>query len=140
MLLDFEHNKNAGGWQISSTGIIAASLLDGALDVLLDARIENIRNKSLKMTKYMISLIENVLNKKEKDVEIVTPQDETRRGGHIAIKHKEARKINSDLINKGIIHDFRPPDVLRFTPSPLYNTYREIWVLINEIKDTLNKI
>jgi kynureninase len=134
MNLHFEQAKSAGGWQISSPSILGSAALDGALDVILDAGIDNIREKSLKMTSYMIYLVDELLSEEPYNFSIGTPREKERRGGHIALEHQEAYKVHEELLKKNVIHDFRPPNIIRLTPSPLYNTYSEIWKVISIIK------
>ncbi|MHA2309664.1 MAG: aminotransferase class V-fold PLP-dependent enzyme, partial [Candidatus Heimdallarchaeaceae archaeon] len=134
MNLHFEQAKNAGGWQISSPSILGSAALEGALDLILEAGIDEIRAKSLKMTSYMIFLVDELLSKEPYNFSIGTPREEERRGGHVALEHKEAYKIHEELLKKNVVHDFRPPNIVRITPSALYNTYSEIWEVISIIK------
>ncbi|MCG3216943.1 MAG: kynureninase [Candidatus Heimdallarchaeota archaeon] len=135
MNLHFEQAKNAGGWQISSPSILGSAALEGALDLILEAGIDEIREKSLKMTSYMIFLVDELLSKEPYIFSVGTPREEERRGGHVALEHKEAYKIHEELLKKNVVHDFRPPNIVRITPSALYNTYAEIWEVISIIKN-----
>lgn len=141
MLPDFEHTRSAGGWQISSPGILGASTMEGSLKVLLEAGIENIRKKSLRLTGFFLELFEAMLNKPEYRFSIATPTEEHRRGGHIALSHPtEARQINEALKARLIIPDFRAPDIIRIAPVALYNTYEEVWkVCITLVEIMKNK-
>ncbi|NPD88876.1 MAG: kynureninase [Asgard group archaeon] len=132
--LHFEQAKNAGGWQISSPSILGSAALEGALDLILEAGIDEIREKSLKMTSYMIFLVDELLSGEPYNFSIGTPREKERRGGHVALEHKEAYKIHEELLKKNVVHDFRPPNIVRITPSALYNTYTEIWEVISIIK------
>ncbi|MHA2358600.1 MAG: kynureninase, partial [Candidatus Heimdallarchaeaceae archaeon] len=134
MNLHFEQAQSAGGWQISSPSILGSAALEGALKVTLDAGIENIRKKSLKMTSYLIFLVDSLLSKEPYNFSIGTPREPERRGGHVALEHDEAFKIHEELLKKNVIHDFRPPNILRITPCALYNTYSEIWEIVSIIK------
>ena len=136
MNLNFEQSRNAGGWQISSPAILGSAALEGSLDLILNAGIEEIREKSLKMTSYLIFLIDNLLTEEPYNFKLATPRLPNQRGGHIALEHDKAESIHEQLLEYKIIHDFRPPNFLRFTPSPLSNSYEDIWKLV----DTLRKI
>ncbi len=139
MNLHFEQAKSAGGWQISSPSILGSAALEGALDVTLEAGIDNIREKSLKMTSYLIFLVDKVLSKEPYNFSIGTPREETRRGGHIALEHEDASKISEELMKNNVIHDFRPPNIIRITPCALNNTYEEIWNVVSIIKEIFDK-
>ena len=131
MSLTFEHSQNAGGWQISSPALLSAAPLEGSLKIILEAGIDAIRAKSLKMTSYLTSLVDHVLS--PFNFSIGTPREEARRGGHVAVEHEEALRISESLRARGVIPDFRPPNIIRIAPIPLYNTYHEIWQVVHHI-------
>jgi kynureninase len=135
MLLHFEHAHSAGGWQISSPSILSTAPLEGALSITLEAGIHNIRKKSLRMTSYFMFLVDELLS--EYGFTIGTPREYKRRGGHVALEHKEGFRINEALKHKNIIPDFRPPNIIRIAPIPLYNTYHEIWEIVQCLKEIL---
>ena len=138
MSINFDHQTNAGGWQISSPGILGSSTMDGSIRLLLEAGIENIRAKSLSLTSYLVYL----LNEKLPGVfRVVTPDQNRFRSGHISIVHpEESLRINEALKARGVIPDFRPPDIIRIAPIALYNTFEEVWILVQHLKEiTENK-
>jgi len=139
MSLDFEHSRNAGGWQISSPAILSSAPLEGSLRVTLEAGIEAIREKSLKMTSYLMYLVDQLLSMSPYDFSIETPREDERRGGHVAIEHDEGLRVGEALRSRGVISDFRPPNILRIAPIPLYNTYHEIWQMTQHLKDIIDK-
>ena len=139
MSLDFEHSRNAGGWQISSPAILSSAPLEGSLRVTLEAGIEAIREKSLKMTSYLMYLVDQLLSVSPYDFSIGTPREDERRGGHVAIEHDEGLRVGEALRSRGVIPDFRPPNILRIAPIPLYNTYHEIWQMTQHLKDIIDK-
>jgi kynureninase len=132
--IDFEHAKNAGGWQISSPAILSSAPVEGALDMILEAGMDAIREKSLRLTSYLIYLVDEMLGKAPYDFGIGTPRETERRGGHVAVEHKESMRISEALRKRGVITDFRPPNVIRIAPIPLYNTYDEIWQTARQLK------
>lgn len=132
--IDFEHAKNAGGWQISSPAILSSAPVEGALDMILEAGMDAIREKSLRLTSYLIYLVDEMLGKAPYDFGIGTPRETERRGGHVAVEHKESMRISEALRKRGVITDFRPPNVIRIAPIPLYNTYDEIWQTVRQLK------
>ncbi|MFO8236117.1 MAG: kynureninase [Bacteroidales bacterium] len=135
MSLNFDQEHAAGGWQISSPGILNSAPVEGSLDVINQAGIQNIRDKSKTMTSYLTFLINEILTKKPYNYKLLTPENSEQRGGHIALTHpEEAFRINEALKNRGVVPDFRPPEIIRIAPSPLYNTYNEIWEVVNHLK------
>ena len=140
MSLEFDHEHSAGGWQISSPGILGLAPLEGSLKILNEAGIEQIRAKSAKLTSYFIYLIDQILAKDPYNFHIGTPRDPDKRGGHIALKrYQEALRINEALKKRGIISDFRPPNIIRLAPAPLYNTFQEVWEVVYALKEIIDK-
>ena len=136
--LDFEHSKSAAGWQISSPAILSSAPIEGSLDIILEAGIDRIREKSLKMTSYLMFLIEETLSEEPYDFSIGTPREPERRGGHVAVEHKEARRVSEALKKRGVITDFRPPNVIRIAPIPLCNTFYEVWKVVQHLRGTID--
>jgi kynureninase len=136
--LDFEHSKSAAGWQISSPAILSSAPIEGSLDIILEAGIDRIREKSLKMTSYLMFLIEETLSEEPYDFSIGTPREPERRGGHVAVEHGEARRVSEALKKRGVITDFRPPNVIRIAPIPLCNTFYEVWKVVQHLKETID--
>lgn len=140
MSLDFEYARSAGGWQISSPAILSSVPLEGALRITLEAGIENIREKSLKMTSYLMYLLDECLSGEPYSFTVGTPREPHKRGGHVAVEHeKEAFKINEALKARGVVPDFRPPNIIRIAPIPLYNTYHEVWQVVQYLKEIIDK-
>jgi len=139
MSLKFEHSESAGGWQISSPPILSSASLEGSLKVFQEAGLKVIRAESIKMTSYLMSLVDDFLSGNGFNFSIGTPREETRRGGHVAVEHEEALRITEALLSRGVIPDFRPPNIIRIAPIPLYNTYNEIWQLTQHLKEIVEK-
>jgi kynureninase len=139
MSLNFEHARSAGGWQISSPAILSSAPLEGALNIILEAGIQEIRKKSLKMISYLMFLIEETLSEPPYNFTIGTPRESECRGGHVAVEHKESVRISEALRKRGVIPDFRPPNIIRIAPTPLYNTYQEIWNVVQHLKEIIDK-
>lgn len=139
MLLDFEHAKSAGGWQISSSNILCSAPIEGALKVTLEAGIDRIREKSIILTTYLIYLIDNLLTEDPYNFEVGTPRDSNRRTGHVAIEHPEAFRITKALKTRGVITDFRPPNIIRVAPVALYNTFFEVWQIVQFLQEIIEK-
>ncbi len=139
MSLDFDPAASAGGWQISSPGILGSGPIEGSLQLINEAGMASIRSKSQQMTEYLIYLIDQRLSAEPYRFKVVSPRDAGRRSGHIAItRDQEAFRINEALKSKGVVPDFRPPSLIRIAPSPLYNTYQEIWQVVQYLKEIID--
>ena len=139
MLLEFQHTKGAGGWQISSPGILGAASLQGCLNIFQEAGIQQIREKSIRLTSYLMYLVDHILPKDKYHLEIGTPGEPGRRSGHVALEGDENLwRIHQALKARGIIPDFRPPGLIRFAPIALYNKYHEVWQTIIHLKEIID--
>jgi kynureninase len=127
--------ESAGAWQIGTIPVFSAAPLFGALDVLEEAGIEAVREKSLALTEFLIDLVDEHLA--EHGVSVGTPRDPERRGGHVALEHPEGYRISEALRDRGVITDFRPPDVVRVCPSPLYTRYEDVFRVVEIIAEVL---
>jgi kynureninase len=137
--LDFDHARSAGGWQVSSPGILGAAAVEGALSVLGDYGIEAIRERSLRLTSYLMYLCGELLSGEPYSFRIITPAEDRRRGGHVAVSRDTgALEIKEALVGRGVITDFRPPDVIRIAPSPLYSTFHDVRNVVRHIRETVD--
>jgi kynureninase len=109
--------------------------IDGALSIIEEAGLERIRAKSIAMTEFLIHAVDEELG--EFGFTIGTPRDPGRRGGHVSLIHEKAQPICLALRARGVIPDFRKPDVIRFAPSPLYNTFAECWEVMEILKEVV---
>jgi len=137
--LDFEHARSAGGWQVSSPGMLGAAAVAGALEAVGEAGIERIREKSLRMTEYYMFLADELLAGPPYGFRIVTPRVPDRRGGHVELaRDEDALRIKEALALHGVIADFRPPDIIRFAPPSLYNTFEDVWMVVKQIREIID--
>lgn len=125
---EFEHQQDASGWQIGSPCILSMAPLEGALKIYNEAGIENIRRKSLHITNYMMYLIEKL---GPNGFVIGNSKDDSKRGGHVCLEHEEAYRISLALKARGVVPDFREPNVIRLTPTALYTSYEDVYNLVN---------
>ena len=123
MGLEFSPATGAGAWQIGTPPVLGAAALYGALAISREAGIEAIRAKSLDQTAYLMALVDGL---EGLGYAVGTPREAERRGGHVAVEHAEAVRIARALKARGIVPDFRPPNVIRLAPIPLYTTYAEL--------------
>src|SRR5699024_8692358 len=111
--------------------------LIGALDVFLEAGINNIRRKSLALTDYMIELIDHELN--GCGITICNPRNHDQRGGHVYVEHSEAARICKALKAQQVIPDFRTPSGIRLAPVALYNTYEDVYDCVQILKTIMEE-
>jgi kynureninase len=131
----FEPAATAAAWQLGTPHILSMAPLEGSLNIINEIGIDAIRKKSLELTGYMIALADRELARF--GFEIGTPRRDERRGGHVALKHANAIQINAALQAKGIVADFRFPDIIRLAPVALYTSFDEVRRVIDAIKSVM---
>ena len=122
----FVPTYGADGWQLSNPPILALAPLRVSLEIFRRAGMGRLREKSLRLTAYLEWLVQSQLG----DVlEVVTPSDPARRGSQLSIRvlggRERGRALFDDLVEHGIIGDWREPDVIRISPTPLYNQFAD---------------
>ena len=118
----------------SSPSVIALSALDGALDAFASVSMDDVREKSLALTDLFIELVEARL---PGAFTLVTPRDHARRGSQVALRHEDAYGIIQALIARGVIGDFRAPDVCRFGFTPLYLRFVDVYDAVTHLVEVL---
>jgi kynureninase len=121
MLTELFAANGVGAMQIGTPNILSMAPLVGTLPVILDAGIERIRSKSLALTEFLMELSDSVLS--VYGFSVVNPREPHRRGGHVSLAHAESARICRTMRAEGVIPDFRPPDIVRLCPSPLYTSF-----------------
>ncbi len=130
--------KDVSAWQIGTINMFSAAPLEGSIRIMREAGIERIREKSLKITGYLMYLIDEMLGKAPYNYAIATPREAERRGGHVGVAHREGWRINQALIARGVIPDFRPPNIMRLAPIPLYTSYLDVWKVAQHLKGVID--
>lgn len=135
MATGFDAAPDAGAWQISTIQTLSAAPLQGSLAIFAEAGIGAVREKSLLLTRYLIDLVEQTgLTAAPYNYAIGTPLEDARRGGHVAIEHAESPQIAKALKARGVVPDFRPPNVIRLAPIALYTSYSDVWQLVQHLR------
>lgn len=136
---EFTPAEDAGSMQISTLPILSSAPLFSSLNMINEIGIKKIREESLKRTSYLAYLMADKLNTETVNYTIVTPEEDSRRGGHIAVKfEREAYRISKTLKEEGVIVDFREPDTIRFAPSPLYISFEDLYNTVEILADIIN--
>ena len=125
LLPDFVPVSTAEGWQLSNPPILAMAPLVSSLEIFDEAGMPALREKSVRLTGYLEGLLSRIGSER---VEIITPLEPERRGCQISIRVRaDGQAYQEQLVEAGIVCDFREPDIIRVAPTPLYNTFHEAW-------------
>jgi kynureninase len=129
MSKDFIPAKGASGWQLSNAPVFAMAVHRASLELFDEAGIDNLTDKSKKLTGYLEFIINEInQNTKNNTITIITPSDTQQRGCQLSlIIAKNGKQIHKNLTSKGIIADWREPNVIRLAPVPLYNSFEDVY-------------
>ena len=128
---EFEAAPTAAAWQIGTPTMLSAAPLLGSLALFAEAGMERLRARSLALTEYLMELVDTL--PEDLGYRIGTPREPSRRGGHVAVEHPDAWRVCQALLARGVVPDFRPPDVVRLAPVALYTTYHEVWRAVRHL-------
>ncbi len=122
---DFHPISTAEGWQCSNPPVLSMAAIRSSLDIFDKAGMDNLREKSEKLTSYLEYLINQEGNE---NIRIITPDNPKYRGCQLSIQMVVPdKKLFNYLTERGVISDWREPDVIRVAPVPLYNSYEDVW-------------
>ncbi len=137
--LDFTPADSISRYQISTPHILSMAGIEPALEILLEAGMDQLREKSIMQTDYLIYLAQELLI--PLGFEIGSPLDSSQRGSHVSLRHPEAYRICRALIdpqpgdtNLKVIPDFRAPNNIRLGIAPLYTSFTDIHRALKRIK------
>jgi kynureninase len=122
---EFVPQEGADGWQVSNPPILSMAPLRASLGQFDTAGMAALRAKSERLTAYLLYLVHQMPTGR---IEVVTPRDARERGCQVSLLIADRpRELLAALESAGIICDFREPNVIRAAPTPLYNTYDDVW-------------
>jgi kynureninase len=120
---DFKPLAGAEGWQLSNPPIFQLAALRASLEIFDEATIPALRAKSEKLTAYLEELLLEINTDR---ITIITPRDPADRGCQLSLRVQNADRALFDRITeRGVVADWREPDVIRVAPVPLYNTFSD---------------
>jgi len=134
MNMTYTPADSAGAWQIGTPPLLSAAPLEGSVELLREAGIERLRAKSLALTDFLIALVDDRLP----EVAVGTPREHAARGGHVALEHPEAERLSKALTDRGVVVDFRPPNVVRVCPAAPYTSFADVLAVVDEIEAILD--
>jgi kynureninase len=123
----FVPRAGADGWQLSNPPILAMAPLAASMEIFQEAGINSLRRKSVTLTGYLEWLLGQ---SSSPGFDVITPRNPDERGCQLSLRVLgDPRPVQAAMAAAGVVADFRPPDVIRVAPVPLYNTFHEVWRL-----------
>ena len=117
-------------------GVIGMKSLEAALTAFEGVGMEQLRAKSVSLTSLFIDLFDDELA--PRGMTLGSPRDADHRGSHVALGFSGGQQLIESLSERGIVADFRPPDLMRFGFAPLYNTHAEVVELVNALAKSVS--
>ena len=132
---DFRPAPGIGRMLAGTPPVIALSVLDSSLDILLEAGMAGLRVKSVALTELFISLMAEQCG--GIGLELLSPQNSAQRGSQVSYGYINGYGAVQALIARGVIGDFRQPDIMRFGFAPLYLRYVDVWDAVQALAAVL---
>jgi kynureninase len=129
MARDYTPAPGIGAWASGTPPVLALSAVEAALQAFDGVAVADLRATSLSLTDLFIALLGDRLPA----LEIITPREHERRGSQVSFRHPDAYGIVQALIARGVIGDFRDPDVARFGFTPLYLRHVDVYDAVEHL-------
>lgn len=137
MARDYRPAPGARRYVVGTPQVLSLSALDTALDVFADVDLNELRRKSLSLTGTFMRLMEPLTA--QFPLTLVTPTEAERRGSQVSYRHPEAKAVMDRLTGRGLIGDYRTPDILRFGFTPLYHSHADVFRAAEGVAATLRE-
>ncbi len=132
---EFVPRRGADGWQVSNPPILAMAPVKASYDIFDEVGMEALRSKSARLTAYLEFLLKGLGSS---TFEIITPADPAQRGCQLSLMFgQEAKTVLRELRDRGVVCDFREPNIIRVAPVPLYNTFHDVWRMAKALGEVL---
>ena len=129
----------ADGWQLANSNILALAAHQASLDIFQEAGMVNLRAKSEKLTAYLEFLVRQISGESGV-LEIITPKNPSERGCQLSLHiHRGGKAVFDEWYNQGVVGDWRNPNVIRLAPTPLYNSFLDVFRFAKILEHSLEK-
>ena len=133
----FDPIPGAEGWQLSNPPILSLAAIKASLDIFEKVGMKKLNKKTKILTGYLEYLLDQIEGDR---IRVITPRDPKQRGCQLSIQVKNADKSLFDRITeKGVIADWREPDVIRVAPVPLYNSFEDVYRFVGILKGEIEQ-
>ena len=134
--LDYEPEAGIKRFQCGTPPMLSLLSIEPGLDLLLEAGMPRLREKSLALSEYLIFLFDSLLA--PLGFKLGSPRQPELRGSHISLRHPEGYRINRALIEAlGVLPDFREPDNIRLGLAPLYTSFEDVYETIERLRSVI---
>ena len=137
----FKPILTAEGWQLSTPSVLLYASHKAALQIFEEAGWENLQSRQRSLNNYLWFVLEELNRSSDEDVvEFITPKDKGVISCQVSmLMLSRGKEIFEELGARGVMLDWREPNVIRIAPVPLYNTFEEVWRFGNIIGSILHQ-
>jgi kynureninase len=125
----FVPDVGAAAWKMSTSPLFNMAPLAASLAIFDEVGMRALRERSVRLTGFLETLL------REQDVDILTPAEPDARGAQLSLRFPNALAVLEDLGGRGVIADYRAPDIIRVAPTPLYTSFHELWRVGEILRD-----
>lgn len=135
----FDPIPTAEGWQLSNAPVLSMAAHKASLDIFESAGMERLHEKRKKLSGFLHFVLQDInQHSGEAVLEVITPGHEQERGCQVSmLMMRRGKEIFNALTAKGVIADWREPNVIRVAPVPLYNSFEDVWRFGQVIGETI---
>jgi kynureninase len=135
---DFQPIPGAEGWQLSNPPVLSLAALRASMDIFEEAGVDRLRARSKELTGALQALLDECASER---FSVITPREPHRRGAQLSIRIREnGRALLDALSSRGIVCDWREPDILRVAPVPLYNTLEDVERFVERFREAVRRV
>jgi len=135
--LDYAPAPGVARFLAGTPPVLSLLAIEPGVELILEAGIPAIRQKSVELTEYFIRLSDELLSRH--GFTLGSPRESDRRGGHVSLRHPQGYRINRALIDElNVIPDFREPDNIRFGFAPLYTSFEDVWETVERLQRVMD--
>ncbi|MCC5917659.1 MAG: kynureninase [Cryomorphaceae bacterium] len=137
---DFVPIPSAEAWQLSNPPILGMTALLASLELFDQAGMKALREKAVKLNKYLRFVVNEISERSGVSINIITPEEEKAHGCQLSLVFPKNGKALFDILTaQGVIADWREPDVIRMAPVPLYNRFQDIYEFGKKLEFAIEK-
>jgi len=134
----FNPMPTAEAWQLSNAPVLAMAAHLASLDIFNDVGMDRLREKTILLSGYLEYIIDEISQELGVNLEIITPRAWDERGCQLSIvAHGYGKQLFDQLMNEGVVVDWREPNVIRMAPVPLYNSFMDVYEFGQILKKAL---
>jgi kynureninase len=135
--LEYEAASGMRRFLTGTPAILSLSAIEPGIELLLEAGMQQVVDKSRRQTAYLQQLWQEHLQ--PLGFALQSPQQPERRGSHLALAHEEGLRISLALKERNVLLDFRRPDNLRLSVAPLYTSYVELYDAVQHLRTVVSE-